>query len=135
MTELSRSDLDRALEDALEFLPGEVFTPEHVISAMSHAKSISGYDFPADRVEPIIRRMVQRHGQRVGVRQGHNWWFSHGGKRLAVYARDGRTARKWTAADQLDLRREILRNGAPGDALSKIGDMLTGLRVAASKDQ
>lgn len=134
MTELSRSDLDRALADALDMLPGQVFTPEHVMSAMNHAKHVNGYDFPADKAEPLMRKIIQRAMHRVGVRQGQNWWFSHEGKRLAVYARTGRDAKLWTVAAQEDLRREILRNGAPGSAVSKLGEAVLRIAVDNTKE-
>lgn len=132
MTELSQSDLDRALADALALLPAGAFTPEHIMQAMHQAKTVSGYDFPADRVDQLMRKIIQRVCHRVGVRQGANWWFSHDGKRMAVYARTAAEAKKWTRADQEQLRREILRNGVPGAVMQTLG---TKLQIAVDNTQ
>lgn len=114
MTELSRSDLDRAFEEALERLPAELVTPEHIITAMHEIRQQQNMDFPGDKAEVLIRKMAQKHLFRVGVKHGNNWFLYHGSKRLALYARTPQRAGWWTNQDAEEVRREALRNGVPG---------------------
>lgn len=129
MTELSRSDLDRAFEEALAALPGVLVTPEQVTHAIRAASSAGGYDLPADKLDATVKRIVANRLHRVGVHHGANWFFVHGGKRSPIYARSKGEATHWTRADREEFRREVLRNGNPGDTAT-IAAALTRVKLA-----
>lgn len=120
MTELGRSDLDRAFDMALMNIPGEVFVQGQIISRMRSAMHEFGFDFP-NNWQPIAVRMIQRSCHRVGVRNGANWHPAIEGKRYAVYAKTKKSADYWRERD--GLREEVLRSGKPdeGSASNVLG--------------
>lgn len=127
MTELAASGLDRAMTDALEALPGSLVLPEQVIEAMRREKETNGYDFP-DKWESIARRNVQTRLYRVGVKDGPSWVIRVDAKKYPIYARSASVAAKWEHADADMRRREILRNGDPGNVRS-ISEALAKLHI------
>jgi hypothetical protein len=133
MTELASSPIDHAFEEAVRFLPGEVLIPEQIITAMREYKEVHNAEYP-DRWEPIARRLAQRKLFRVGVKDGANWTIKYETKKYPLYARTQRLATIWTGADGTDLRREALSSGLP-TASRTVGDMLSGLKIVANKEQ
>lgn len=133
MTELASSPIDHAFEEAVRFLPGEVLIPEQIITAMREYKEVHNAEYP-DRWEPIARRLAQRKLFRIGVKDGANWNVKYENKKYPVYARTQRLATIWTGADGTDLRREALSSGLP-TASRTVGDMLSGLKIVANKEQ
>jgi hypothetical protein len=127
MTELAASGLDRAMTEALEALPGSLVLPEQVIEAMRREKETNGYEFP-DKWESIARRNVQTRLYRVGVKDGPSWVIRVDAKKYPIYARSASVAAKWEHADADMRRREILRNGDPGNVRS-ISEALAKLQV------
>lgn len=134
MTEMAASDLDRAFSEALATLPGELFVPEQILGAIKASQAENAYDLPQDKLDPIVRKLVQRHMFRVGVKDGQNWVLRHETRKYPLYARNQRQATLWTHADQQDVRREVLRNGLPNSQKS-IGEALARLpQLVAGKD-
>lgn len=134
MTEMAASDLDRAFSEALATLPGELFVPEQILGAIKASQAENAYDLPGDKLDPIVRKLVQRHMFRVGIKDGQNWVLRHETRKYPLYARNQRQATLWTHADQQDVRREVLRNGLPNSQKS-IGDALARLpQLVAGKD-
>lgn len=133
MTELSRSDLDRAFDEVIELLPGAVLTPEQIGQAIRTAGSTNGYDLPVDKLDAVVKKIVAHRMFRVGVKHGANWFFTSGGKRMPVYARTKGEATRWTKADQEEVRREVLRSGHPSDATT-IKERLSKLKLAVDND-
>lgn len=126
MTELSRSDLDRAFDEAVEELPSALLTPEHMVAAIRASATNKGFDLPVDKLDVLVKKIAATKLHRVGVRHGENWFFKIGAKRMAIYARTKGEATRWTRSDREEVRREVLRNGNPADenavqsALSKL---------------
>ena len=127
MIEMSASPIDHAMTEALVQLPGEVLIPEQIVAAMRKVKDDWSLEFP-DRWEAIARRLVQTRLHRIGVKDGPSWVLRVEAKKYPLYARDDRTARKWTNGGGDDLRAEALRNGTPGSDKS-VADALAKLRV------
>jgi hypothetical protein len=111
MVELSKTDIDRAFEEALAVLPGEVLLPEQVINAMSELARVNRFDFPPDRWKAIARRLVQRHLHKIGEQDGPNYKVKFGGRKHRTYARTKALAEQWLISG--DIRSEILKNGDP----------------------
>lgn len=131
MTDLSASDIDRAFEEALTRLDGDLILPEQVTAQMRGLRDEWGFEFP-DKFEAITRRLVQQRLVRVGVKDGPGWAIKVDGKRYPVYARDNRVAGRWRAlASGDEFRREILRNGHPG---ASVATALKKLAVVAGTD-
>lgn len=122
MTELGRSDLDRAFDMAMENLPADVYVAGQVINLMRAAMHEFEYEFPQSW-QAMAKRMITKGGHRVGVKDGINWHPMIEGKRHPVYAKTAAAARLWQASDRL--REEVLKNGKP-DANSA-SNVLTGL--------
>lgn len=122
MTELGRSDLDRAFGMAMENLPGDVFVSGQVINLMRAAMNEFGFDFPHGW-QAMARRMTQKIGHRVGVPNSTNWFVKFDGKRHVVYAKTKQAAKHWRERD--GLREEVLRNGKPDEGSAS--NVLTGL--------
>lgn len=119
MASLSLSDLDRAFDEALDALPGELLVPAQVKAQMQRIRSENGYDFP-DRWEAHLRRMVMRQLVAVAPKDTSGDAIRIDGKKHTVYARSTRAASKWRAlAGEPEYRREVLRNGHPGDGIGK----------------
>lgn len=137
MTELSKSDIDRAFEEAVRHLPGELIAPDQVIRTMLHIKSVTaGMEFP-DRWEAAAKKMIQRLLFRVGAKDGPGWVLKVGGKKWPVYARTREQAARWRRhAETVDMsedhsfRREVLLNGVERTP----GDVLSGLKVVGGAD-
>ena len=120
MTEMSASDIDRAFEQAVLALPGELVVPEQVLAAMRDIKHENGYAFP-DRWEEIARRLVTRQLVRVGVKDGPGWTIKVESRKHPVYARTTSRATHWrNRASEDAFRREVLRSGVPGTTLAGI---------------
>ena len=134
MTELSRSDLDRAFDEVIELLPGALVTPEQVTQAIRATASTHGYDLPVDKLDAVVKRIVAHRMHRVGVKHGANWFFTSGGKRMPIYARTKGEATRWTKSDQEEVRREVLRSGNPGDGAS-VTAALSKLKLAVSNKE
>jgi hypothetical protein len=98
-----------------------------VIEAMRREKETNGYEFP-DKWESIARRNVQTRLYRVGVKDGPSWVIRVDAKKYPIYARSASVAAKWEHADADMRRREILRNGDPGNVRS-ISEALAKLQV------
>lgn len=113
MTEMNASALDRALETALEALPGELLLPDQVLEAMRLARDEDQLDFP-DRWEHIARRLIQAKLVRIADKDAPGWAVKIDGKKHPIYARSEREGRRWAAAEGEERRVEILRNGEPG---------------------
>jgi len=128
MSDLSLSSIDRALEEALAELPGELVLPEQVLSAMRKVRDENSYDFP-DRWEQGARRAMQKLLHRVGVKDGPSWVLKIENKRYPIYARTMATAARWAPATPDERRREILRNGSPNSDRS-VQEALQKLRLA-----
>lgn len=115
MTELSRSDLDRAFDEAVEELPGALVTPEHLAAAIRTSATNKGYDLPTDKLDVLVKKIAATKLHRVGVRHGENWFFKVGPKRMSIYARSKGEATRWTKTDREEVRREVLRSGNPAE--------------------
>ena len=134
MSELAHSDLDRAFDDALQNLPGKLLVPEQIIEAMQAARRHNSYDFPTDRVEPIIKKIIRTRMHRVGIQHGANWFYKAGRARYPIYARSKADAKEWTQAEQQKVHTEILRSGQPSSPQS-INTAMSKVRLVATNSQ
>lgn len=111
MVEHSRSDLDRAFDEALTMMKGEVFSIEHMLAGMREAQRIDRLDFP-DRWQSQARRMIRNRCHRVGDKHSTGYYAKFKGQRYAVYTRTEEAARKWRR--HAAMRDEFMKNGDPG---------------------
>lgn len=131
MTELATSSVDRALEDAITTLPGQLLLPDQIIDAMKADRNTNGHDYP-DKWEAIARRGLQSKLYRVGQKDGPGWVLKLENKKHPIYARTRAMSTKWANADPEERRREVLRNGVPGNATS-IASALAGLSLVGKE--
>jgi hypothetical protein len=116
MTELSRSDIDRAFEEALDLMQGEVILPEQVLNVMRELRDRSGYSFP-ERWEDAARRIVQKNLFKIGAKDEAGYVVYIGNKKYRTYARSSRVAKLWAGGGRgVDARVEALKNGDPAAA-------------------
>lgn len=127
MTELATSSVDRALEDAIAALPGQLLLPDQIIDAMKADRNANGHDYP-DKWEVIARRSLQSKLYRVGDKDGPSWVIKIDSRKHPIYARTRALATRWEHADADARRVEVLRNGTPGNATS-IAAALAGLAI------
>lgn len=112
MIDEAKSDLDTAIQTALENMPGEVFTmPQLDKYVRMVADGDSTVELPRP-LGPILKKVARKMLSRVGVRDGMNWNPRFGDSRHAVYARKRGVASLWTEAAPDDVRDEVLKNGA-----------------------
>jgi hypothetical protein len=105
MTELAKSEIDRAYEDTLANLQGECFYPEQIVDILS-SRSMDG---PAGW-QGGIKRKVRTKCHRV-TNLGNDYSPKIGSSRRSVYAKDKATALKWSADVGFEtLRDEVLKN-------------------------
>lgn len=131
MTELATSSVDRALEDAIASLPGQLLLPDQIIDAMKADRNANGHEYP-DKWEVISKRALQSKLYRIGQKDGPGWVLKLENKKHPIYARTRATATRWANADPEDRRREVLRNGVPGNATS-IAAALAGLTLVGKE--
>lgn len=112
MADLSRSDLDRALDIVLDGFNGECLVLAQVEAGVRQIENQFGFNYP-DRWPPALRRDALRRLHRVGERNGSNWLPTIGDQRLPVYAKTQALAEKWTKGNPAGLRAEVMKNGSP----------------------
>jgi hypothetical protein len=130
MTELSRSDLDRAFDEAVAMMPGEVILPEQIINAIRELKTINGYDLP-ERWEAMARKMTTKQLYKVGVQDGEGYIIKVGARKFRTYARTPSKARQWAGERT---RSEALKNGDPTASKSPEA-LFQKLRLAVDNGQ
>lgn len=119
MTELSKSDLDRALDIALRDLGKDVMTLDQVIAAMRRAISENDLDVPGGNDwSRLARKVAAKRLHRVGVFESTNWHIKIGGKKLAVYAMTRSLARDWQT-------RHGLREAVEADVVEDEGTVVS----------
>lgn len=121
MAELSRSPIDRYIEEALDSLTGEVFTLDQIADIVQQLAMQDGDMDTGDRNRRrVIKHATAKLVYRVGVPKGTNWQPMIGGKRTAVYAKTSQLAAKWKLHDRLT--EEVLKNRAStvGEKIAKI---------------
>lgn len=110
MVEMGKSDIDRAVDEAIAAMPTGLFTVQQIAAWIALHQPFREWRFPEDS-ESIIVRAVQRAGHRVGVRNGKNHTIAYGGKtKVAVYALSVQMATHWKTRDRL--REEVMKNDA-----------------------
>lgn len=112
MADAALSDLDRAFAEAVRGMKADVFVRSQVQHAIEKLEAASDLDLP-QHWKPTIKRELQKHCYRVGVRNGINWHPVVQGTRAAVYARSKEHAKAWTHVHTDMLIEEVLKNGDP----------------------
>lgn len=119
MAELSKSDLDRALDIALRDLGKDVVTLDQVIAAMRKAINENDLDMPGGNDwTRIARKVAAKRLHRVGVFESTNWQVIVGGKKVAVYAMSRSLARDWKT-------RSGLREAVAGTVVEDVGSVVS----------
>jgi len=109
MADFGHSDLDRAIDDALDGMEGEAFSLDHVIRGIDRLLHTSTYGL-ADGWQAIARNQLRRTLHRIGRHKGQNWQPTVDGRRCAVYARTKPVAKKWTDKSPDHLACELRKN-------------------------
>jgi hypothetical protein len=112
MTELSDSDIDRGFELAVAALPAALFTEAQLINAMSNVRQTHGLDYH-DKWTTVAKRTLSSKLERIGIPRGHSWQVTIQKRRMAVFARDRVTAKRWTNAEPEEIRDEVKKNEPP----------------------
>lgn len=116
MVDAARSDLDRALTEAIDAMHTDVMVLEQVVAVVEQIARREGYDLPSapgEKRAAIIKRAAQKLLYKVGERGGENERIMIEGKRYYVWARTAQAAKRFTLCGQDELRVGILRNGSP----------------------
>ena len=109
MTELSRSDIDRAFEIVMDSLPGKLMVQDQVVAGMRQIeRTHADINYPPGDWVPAVSRMVRTTLCRVGDMRP-----SIGDKKHLIYARTQQAAAHWEKQGVEDIRREVLKNGSP----------------------
>lgn len=125
MVEASKSDLDLALDYAIENLQGPLATMEQVVGMMAQMKRMYDLDLHGEGWKATAKRkLIPRRMFRVGIRNGRNWVLKDGGKRYAVYATSAAHAARATSLDTSELHAETLRNGSLEGPGSGVGNVI-----------
>jgi len=113
MSELSRSDLDRAFDQVIAELPGELLAPPQIEREITRLKNEDDMLVLPDRWQAALRRMIAKRLYRVGAdRDATGGVIKVDGEKWTVYARTDKTAARWRAVIGTPAyRAEVLRNG------------------------
>lgn len=131
MSDLSRSDLDRAIDLVIDSLVGEAMTMSQIEAGVRQVETQYGFTYP-DRWQVSLRREAARRLHRVGVPNGQNWLVTVGDQRLPVYTRTRKACDKWTNGNPSGLRAEVLKNGSakatglPGNVINFFTGKIAG---------
>jgi hypothetical protein len=125
MVEAGRSDLDKALVEAIAAMHTDVMVMEQLVPMVERVARQEGYDLPqapGDKRTAIIRRAAQKMLYKVGERDGTHSKLSIENKRYYVWARNPTARKVYSTCPQEELRRDVLRNGTPSgvDTPSKL---------------
>jgi hypothetical protein len=118
MVELSRSDIDRAFDEAVDMLPGAVLLPDQIFNAMREVARLNGYDLAHERWKTVARKLIQRNLFKISPQDGPNSKVKFSGRKHRTYARTKALAEFWSSSD--DIRAEILKNGDPATDTSPV---------------
>lgn len=112
MIEEAKSDLDSAIELALENMPGEVFSIQQLEKYVRMVADDDGTLLLPRPLGPIMKKVARKILTRVGVRDGVNWHTRFEQGRFPLYARGKKLAAYWTELSSDELRLEASKNGA-----------------------
>jgi hypothetical protein len=113
VTEDSRSEVDEAVDLALETLPGEIVLPAQVVEVIEVLRIRQGLYLRGDW-QALAAREAKKQGHRIGVKDGANWrpCLPQKGRRAAAYARSEEARARWTIAAPADVLAELQKNEA-----------------------
>lgn len=114
MVEAGRSDLDRAVDLAIESMAADVFVMEQLIPMVKRVAENENWELPGvggDKLTAVIRKVATRALHKVGT--GTEARVMIDGKRFYVWARTSKAAKTYATGPVDNLRRDILRSGSP----------------------
>lgn len=116
MAEAARSDLDRSIDVAISSLLSDVVVMEQLVPLVQRVAEQENWympDLAPSKLRATIQKAAAKQLYKVGERGGHNERLSIKTSRYYVWARTADAAAKYGRVSQDELRRDVLRNGAP----------------------